>query len=493
MYRYRYQQPEFEDFYLPFGGKLRSNNRWVILSKIIPWDKFEEGYAANFKKKNRRGAPAFSLRIALGTLIIQEKLGTSDVETVEQIAENPYLQYFLGYHEYIEKLPFDSSTIVHFRKRLGKDIAGKINEEICKLNKKPKSCKNKKDDDNDKSSGNKGVLKIDATCAPADVKYPTDLNLLNEGREKLEGIIDTLYVEVKDSFTKKPRTYRKKARKVYLNEAKKRNHTKKKLRKAVNKQLNFLRRDFKHINNLIKLVPLSKLSSRQYKDLLVISELYRQQQKMYDNKKNQIDNRIISISQPHIRPIVRGKSKAKTEFGAKISIVVVDGFTYLDHFSFDSYNEGVLLKKHIEKYFTRFGCYPEVVQCDTIYRNRENIKYCNDLNIRISGPPLGRKKKDNNLKKQIKRDAVERIEVERKFGLAKRRYCMNLIMKKLPKTAFTAVALTILTMNLDKILKGILLCLFFYTAKIRCMLENIKSRIIYFHLVKYEFCYKTIY
>ena len=74
------------------------------------------------------------------------------------------------------------------------------------MNKKPKSCKNKKDDDNDKSSDNKGVLKIDATCAPADVKYPTDLNLLNEGREKLEGIIDTLYAEVKDSFTKKPST-----------------------------------------------------------------------------------------------------------------------------------------------------------------------------------------------------------------------------------------------------------------------------------------------
>ena len=84
------------------------------------------------------------MRIALGTLIIQEKLGTSDVETVEQIAKNPYLQYFLSYHEYIEKLPFDSSTIVHFRKRLGKDIAGKINEEICKLNKKAKSCKIKR-------------------------------------------------------------------------------------------------------------------------------------------------------------------------------------------------------------------------------------------------------------------------------------------------------------------------------------------------------------
>ncbi len=110
--------------------------------------------------------------------------------------------------------------------------------------------------------------------------------------------------------------------------------------------------------------------------------------------------------------------------------------------------------------------YPEAVQCDTIYRNRENIKYCKELNIRISGPPLGRKKKDNTLKKQIKRDAVERIEVERKFGLAKRRYNMNLVMEKLPETTFTAVALTILMMNLDKILKSILLCLNFISNHI---------------------------
>ncbi len=262
----------------------------------------------------------------------------------------------------------------------------------------------------------------------------------------------------------KPRTYRKKARKEYLSTAKKRNVIRNQMRKSIGKQLRFIRRNLKSIRELCKFLSIAKLSIRQYKDLLVISELYRQQNLMYRNRVHVVEGRIVSISQPDIRPIVRGKSKAKTEFGAKISVSVVDGFTYLDRFSFDSYNEALDLKEQLEAYRKRFGFYPEVVQCDKIYRNRENINYCKSLNIRLSGPNLGRPKTENTqnaielkkIKQVIKQDAIERIEVERKFGLAKRRYSMGLIMEKLPQTVFAAVSLTILVMNLDKILRWIL-------------------------------------
>jgi hypothetical protein len=89
---------ESKDFYLPFGGKLNGENRWVTLSKLIPWEKYESEYAEQFNKEI--GAPAKPFRVALGALIIKERLGTSDKETVEQIRENPYLQYFLGLTEY---------------------------------------------------------------------------------------------------------------------------------------------------------------------------------------------------------------------------------------------------------------------------------------------------------------------------------------------------------------------------------------------------------
>jgi len=118
MYRRRYtKQLSFVDFLLPFGGKLRSDNRWVILADMIPWEIAESFYALNFSK-SRRGPSAKSARVALGALIIKERLGVSDEEAVEQIRENPYLQYFLGFKEFHDEPPFDPSMYVHFRKRL---------------------------------------------------------------------------------------------------------------------------------------------------------------------------------------------------------------------------------------------------------------------------------------------------------------------------------------------------------------------------------------
>ena len=129
MYRDNQKQLKFEDFYLPFGGRLRSDNRWVKLAKLIPWHEFEELYASTLAGTGM-GAPAMSVRVALGALIIKERLGTSDEETVEQIRENPYLQYFLGFEEYSEEAPFHPTMFVHFRKRLGKEALRAINDRI---------------------------------------------------------------------------------------------------------------------------------------------------------------------------------------------------------------------------------------------------------------------------------------------------------------------------------------------------------------------------
>ena len=194
----RRQPARFEDFYLPFGGKLRSNNRWVLLAKMVPWDTVESLYAEQFSV-NSQGAPAKSARMALGSLIIKERLGASDEETVEQIRENPYLQYFLGFHEFRDEAPFDPSMFVHFRKRFDSDQLNRINEEIVfaeQAEQEEEAASTSEDndsDDNTLSGSNNGKLIVDATCAPADIRYPTDISLLNEVREKSEQIIDTLF------------------------------------------------------------------------------------------------------------------------------------------------------------------------------------------------------------------------------------------------------------------------------------------------------------
>ena len=118
---------------LKFEGKLAKDNRWVIMSELIPWHEFEEEYAKNFSESGI-GAPAKPFRIALGSLIIKERLGTSDRETVEQIKENPYLQYFLGMAEYSSQAPFEASMLVHFRQRIDEEIVNKINKKIVERN-----------------------------------------------------------------------------------------------------------------------------------------------------------------------------------------------------------------------------------------------------------------------------------------------------------------------------------------------------------------------
>ena len=179
------------NFDLPFQGKLSENNRWVIMAKLIPWSEFETEYAQNFTVST--GAPAKSFRMALGALIIKERLGTSDVETVEQIRENPYLQYFIGMTSYTNASPFDSSIFVHFRQRIGVNLVNKINEKMVKDQTEVPSESRAKKSSETSEPKNQGKLILDATVAPADIKYPTDLGLLNQAREHTEKIIDALH------------------------------------------------------------------------------------------------------------------------------------------------------------------------------------------------------------------------------------------------------------------------------------------------------------
>lgn len=451
MYRHNQNQFEFENFGLPFSGKLRSDNRWIKLAKLIPWGQFERSYSKSLKRSGF-GPPAKSVRVALGALIIKERLGTSDEETVEQIRENPYLQYFLGFKEYKDKEPFHPTMFVHFRKRISKEMLKKTNEAVHKKATSKKS----KDSDDDDPPVNKGKLLIDATCVPADITFPTDLKLLNKAREKSEKIIDVLHTPHKGK-KQKPRTYRRTARKDFLAVAKAKSLSKSKRRKAIRKQLGYVERNLKTINKLTKESCLSLLSRQQYKDLLVVSELMRQQKWMHEQHENRIDDRIVSISQPHVRPIKRGKAHASTEFGAKISASLVDGYCFLDRLSWDNYNESGDLITQVEAYRERLGFYPESVHADKIYRNRNNIKFCKKHGIRLSGPRLGRPPKDvskqQELKKQAWQDEIDRIPIEGKFGQAKRRFGLSRIMCKLAQTSETAIAMTFLVMNLEKWLK----------------------------------------
>ena len=193
---------------------------------------------------------------------------------------------------------------------------------------------------------------MDATACPQDIRYPTDLNLLNDAREQSENIIDILYAKIRltDEQTLKPRTYREIARKEYLKVAQKKHKTKKEIRHVLRKQLSYLNRNIKYIHQLLKDLGTIPLKKKEYKYLLVIQTLYEQQKFMYDTKTHSVEHRIVSIHQPHVRPIVRGKTNAYVEFGSKIQMSIMNGITFLEDLSWDAFNEGSRLLSTVENY-----------------------------------------------------------------------------------------------------------------------------------------------
>ena len=478
--RQKVPQLSIYDFITPFGGHLNGENRWVITAEKMDWDYIDEVYEKAFKNKET-GNVAYSSRIAFGSLYIQKKLGLTDEETVEMIQENPYLQYFIGYKEYTYEKPFDSSTLVYFRKRLPQEVMNEINEHHFKDkaggsgSNAGTSNETEISSESSEKQNNSGTLIIDATCTPADIAYPTDLELCSKSREWTEDIFDYLYT-TQGNFSgtnTKPRTYREVARHRFLLLNKRSKKTAKKIRKELRYQLNCIYRNLCYIMHY----DLSKLPKIMVQRYFTIWEVYRQQKEMLDEKKHYVKDRIVNLAQPWIRPIVRGKAKAKTEFGAKISISVVNGYTFLDRMSFDAYNEGDPEEfiQTVELYRKRFGCYPERILADKIYRSRKNKAYCKRHGIRMSGPKLGRPKEDNQEEiKQELREIGERNEVEGKFGTGKRRYGLGLIKAKLQETTQADIGMNLFVENMEhqirEDLKSFSLALF---HKCYCTLENL--------------------
>lgn len=456
-------QHSFLDFNQPMGLHMNPDNRWIKLADMIPWDAFEEKYAELFPSNT--GNVAKPLQMALGALIIQAKFQYSDRELVEQITENPYLQYFIGLPGYQEEPPFDASTLVDFRKRITAGMLMEANEYM--LEHKDDSHKggtpptpgvsapkNRYRDGEE----NQGTLILDATCAPVNIRYPQDVSLLNEAREKLETII---YRFCQTYGLKLPRRYARAARKDYLKFAKAKKNSHQKIRRALRRQLSYVARDIKYLDGFLAegYAPTTAEAGL----IMAIFKLYGQQKYMYDNKVHSVKHRIVSIRQPWVRPIVRGKVKAPVEFGAKLDLSLDgEGYARIERLSFEAYNESGCLQEAVERFRERTGHYPVRVLADQIYRTRENRRYCKEHGIRLSGPKLGRPGKTvNEDRKQEYQDNTDRIEVERSFSLGKRCYGMGLIVTKLKETQLTSIALSVFVMNLFKIHHRIHFVLFY--------------------------------
>ena len=427
-------QTKLERFQLPFSGKLDPENRWVKLEQLIPWELVEDLYAKTFQNDRADGRSPISARIAFGAIYVKEQEGLVDTSTLDHIAENPYIQYFLGLEAFTTKRLFDPSMMVHFRTRFPAEAIEKINEEIYRRQvlqerlsngnpppsppdagmpvSEPDMTRKGSPEQAEEGSGNQGKLILDATAAPADIRYPTDLSLLNECREDTERMIDTVWE--KTGLTGRRTQYQPKiARKKYLKIAKQRKPKLKQIMQAVQEQLDCVEKNLETLGQTASKEGEHLLSAKKQEQLEVIRRIAVQQREMLDAGTHSCPDRIVSA----------------------------------------------------EKYKERFGCYPEAILGDQIYRNRDNRAFCKKKGIRLSGPRLGRPKESEAEADQALayQDSCERNWVESRNGIAKRRFGLDLVMATLPGTAETEAALNVLAMNTAHLLR-VLLHLFFGRA-----------------------------
>ena len=480
-------------FCTPFDQELDPDNRWVKMAAVVPWDDMAKVFFSRMSPD--QGRASIDLRIVLGSLLVKHIEGLSDEDTIAYIQENIYAQYFVGLSSFQREAVFVPHLFVEIRKRLGKEGAQKLNDELLKharnlrairhrakpVDKNQGECDASGEDRSENSSGdssqdnphqggetdqesalrNRGTLKLDATVAPQHVGYPTDTRLLNQGRLYSEELIDRLYLG-SGLWDKKPRTYRRIARKQYLAFAKKRNPTKREIARTRSKQLRYLRRNLGHINRMLdELAQAGQQVPWKLKHwhlLWVLGELYRQQQLMHGGGHKRIDHRIVNIAQPYVRPIKRGKAGKQTEFGAKLNMSETEGFVRMDQVSFDNFNEGTYLQQQVDAYKALYGYYPEVVLVDKIYLNRENRKFLKEKGIRHSGKPLGRAPQWSYAQKQKRRkEQNKRSEIEGKFGQAKSKYGLDHIKTRRKDTSYAHIGLILMALNIIKLGRAVFL------------------------------------
>lgn len=463
-------------FETPFEQALTANNRWVNLTKLLPWDSLIKPYNTQFKSEE--GRPPISGRVVLGAIIIKHMLNLSDRETIQQIQENVFMQYFLGYSTFTNEAPFSPSLFVSIRERLSLQVINSINDIVIahsfdkavnvptELIKQKEGTKDNEDSSPPGASSdtkeskeeatvvekpllpNAGKLLMDATVAPQNITYPTDLKLLDAARLKSEAIIDKLYNKNLHGLVK-VRTYRQVARKDFLNTAKKRAKSSKIIYQANGSQLRYLRRNLKHIGDMLLVYEQKDLAvPLKQKDLDYLNTIrvvYEQQFTMHTTRTHSIEKRIVNIHQPHVRPIVRGKDGKKVEFGSKLQASLVNGFVVIEKLSWDNFNESQYLKETVEAYKSRFGFYPAEVLADQIYCTRENRRRLKELQIVLRAKPLGRPSK-KALSNPV--SPGERNPIEGKFGQAKVGYGLECIKAKLKATSESWIATITLVLNL---------------------------------------------
>lgn len=394
----------FEEL-MPFGGQLAEGNRWLKIKGMIPWGELEREYANYF---SRRGRPALDGRLVIGLYLLKHMTVLSDEGVVLELQENVYWQAFCGMEHFETGRKLDKSSLSKIRHKLGVKFAKELERRTYQVLIEKKIIRRK------------GVL-VDATVMPEKIRYPNDIGLLNDVREWAVKCLR----EVVSGTGEKIRTYRRCARKLYLNFSKKKLKTRQMIERTKKQMLQYVRRNLEQLK--ARVGQLDYFVRMEVEERLKVAQkIYDQQKQMYDEKVQRCDERIVSWWREYVRPIKRGKGGGKeVEFGPKVCLSHVDGFTFVDAFSHENYSEARvdIVEQQIRNYEERFGQKPPSMTGDQLYGNRENRELLKAQGIRGAFKPLGRKSEETERQEQyLRRKQRERNRIEGGIGNAKEHY-----------------------------------------------------------------------
>ncbi|MEA1887345.1 MAG: transposase [Bacteroidota bacterium] len=404
--------------------------------QAIPWGQLARSLKL---KENRSGRKSlFSPQGKLALMFLKAYSGMSDRRVYEQLNGNIHWQMFCGIFLGPEKLP-DFKIISRIRTELARRLDIREVQQVLAKYWKPYLKQT-------------NIVLEDATCYESYMRFPTNIKLLWESVDWMYGQLKitckllkiptprTKYLEQKDKhfaymrMRKKPWKLTVKRTRSLLYLLEKLIHQQKKIEDQYRIYLEF--------------------PEKYYERRRVISKVLKQQKEMFTTGSHTVPDRIVSIAKSYIRPIVRGKEVKKVEFGAKVNMIQVDGINFIEHLSFDAFNEGSRLIDSIWCSRSLFGKITHI-SADDIYATNVNRKWCTKHNITTNFKRKGRAGKYEDQRQivatELRKERATRMEGS--FGTEKQHYSLDKIKARIKKNKVLWIFFGVHTANAVRIAK----------------------------------------
>lgn len=381
------------------------------LYQSIPFDELAASIPVPKHSKSGRGCkPWFDVKGGIALQFLKHKLGVSDAMLIERINTDWSMQLFCGIQLRADERIKDTDLPSAWRSYLGEHLDIDKMQQILARNWKPYMSETH-------------ISSEDATCYESRIAYPTPVKLVWQSCNS----VYLLYTRLrKQHKLRHSRCNYDERKKEFLHYQKAKKKTKRAEKKLLKKLLKFLWRLIGLIHELNTKHPV-KLSLKETLQIRTILKVYAQQHEKVYGKVDKIKDRIVSLNKPYIRPIVRGKEAKAVEFGAKVNKLQVDGISFIEHFSYDAFNEGTRLKQCVYLHRKLFGkCTHH--SADKIYATNANRSYCTAEKIVTNFEPKGKQKaahieQNKTMRSLLNKERSTRLEGS--FGNDKNHYLLQ--------------------------------------------------------------------